>query len=89
MVIVNDFHKVQRRVRRVMMKKTAASVLPISMSRSMMRSVFMGQSYTTTYFPELLTLNLLRATYRIASQAWLKESIGTPVFLPSLSVAQV
>jgi hypothetical protein len=28
----------------VMMKKTAASVLPISMSRSMMRSVFMPQS---------------------------------------------
>jgi len=39
-VIVNDFHKVQRRVRRVRMKKTAAIVLPISMSRSRMRSVF-------------------------------------------------
>jgi hypothetical protein len=43
-VIVNDFHKVQRRVRRVMMKKTAASVLPISIRRSRMRSVFMPQS---------------------------------------------
>jgi hypothetical protein len=43
-VIVNDFHKVQRRVRRVMMKKMAASVLPISMSRSRMRSGFMPQS---------------------------------------------
>jgi hypothetical protein len=28
----------------VMMKKMAASVLPISMSRSMMRSGFIGQS---------------------------------------------
>jgi hypothetical protein len=39
-VVVDDFHKVQRRVRMVMMKKTAASVFPISMSRSMIRSVF-------------------------------------------------
>jgi len=86
---MNDFHKVQRRARRVRMKKMAATVLPISMSRSRICSRFMPQSYTTTYFPELLTLNLLRATYRIASQAWLKESMGTPVFLPSLSVAHV
>jgi hypothetical protein len=28
----------------VRMKKTAATALPISISRSMMRSVFMGQS---------------------------------------------
>jgi hypothetical protein len=39
-VVVDDFHKVQRRVRRVRMKKTAASVFPISISRSRMRSVF-------------------------------------------------
>jgi hypothetical protein len=43
-VVVDDFHKVQRRVRKVRMKKTAASVFPISMSRSIMRSVFMPQS---------------------------------------------
>jgi hypothetical protein len=43
-VVVDDFHKVQRRVRKVRMNKTAATALPISMSRSMMRSVFMGQS---------------------------------------------
>jgi hypothetical protein len=41
---VDDFHKVQSRVRRVMINKTAATALPISISRSMMRSVFMGQS---------------------------------------------
>jgi len=41
-VVVNDFHKVQRRVRRVRMKKTAATALPISISRSMMRSGFIS-----------------------------------------------
>jgi hypothetical protein len=39
-VIVDDFHKVERRVRKVRMNKTAATALPISISRSMMRSGF-------------------------------------------------
>jgi hypothetical protein len=36
--------------------------LPKIKSKSMMDSRFMWQSYTTKYFPELLTANLLRAT---------------------------
>ena len=36
--------------------------LPKIKSKSMMDSRFMPQSYTTKYFPELLTANLLRAT---------------------------
>jgi len=35
---------------------------PMSNIWSIMDSRFMPQSYTTKYFPELLTANLLRAT---------------------------
>ena len=45
--------------------------LPKIKSKSMMDSRFMAQSYTTKYFPELLTASLFKATYRRASQAWL------------------
>ena len=84
-VVVDEFHSEAK----AKSKTNNRANLPKIKSVSRMDSRFMAQSYTTTYLPELLTLNLLRATYRIASQAWLKESIGTPVFLPSLSVAQV
>jgi hypothetical protein len=36
--------------------------LPKIKSKSMMDSRFMGQSYTTRYFPELLTASLFKAT---------------------------
>ena len=85
-VIVYEFHSMEAIAK---IKTNKRKNLPKIKSKSMMDSRFMPQSYTTKYFPELLTASLLRATYRSASQAWLYESIGTPVSFPSLSVAQV
>jgi hypothetical protein len=67
-VVVDEFHSMEAIAK---IKTNKRKNLPKIKSKSMMDSRFMGQSYTTKYFPELLTANLLRATYRRASQAWL------------------
>jgi hypothetical protein len=53
------------------MKTKASTTRPMAKARSRRDSRFMPQSYTTKYFPELLTASLFKATYRRASHAWL------------------
>ena len=57
-IVVDEFHSEAK----AKIKTNSRTNLPKIKSVSMMDSRFMPQSYTTTYLPELLTLNLLRAT---------------------------